>query len=212
METERDKEPALPVQSHKCWSRERALLEGRRGCAATQVGLCKPGRLGSTSLGSNQNNCNRTVQPNIHTLQLNNTGIPERSHEVTCSKRGTYISPNGHSSHWSQRVLSPLVKGLEPTSSACFAGASRFPWRNQPLGDMRGGWWMSPETPAPFGVLLTQDLLLALTLLLRSQVAVLLLQEPHRRPAMLLKVLLVFCKRRRKTYVPLKAECSFVCF
>lgn len=23
-----------------------------------------------------------------------------------------------------------------------------------PLGDMRGGGWMSPETPAPFGVLL----------------------------------------------------------
>lgn len=54
---------------------------------------------------------------------------------------------------------------------------------------------MSPETPAPFGVLLTQDLLLALALLLRAQVAVLLLQEPHGRPAMLLKVTLVFYKR-----------------
>ena len=51
---------------------------------------------------------------------------------------------------------------------------------------------MSPETPAAFGVLLAQDLLLALALLLRAQVAVLLLQEPHGRPALLLKVLLVF--------------------
>lgn len=51
---------------------------------------------------------------------------------------------------------------------------------------------MPPETPAPFGVLLTQDLLLALTLLLRTQVAVLLLQEPHRGPAMLLEMPLVF--------------------
>lgn len=59
---------------------------------------------------------------------------------------------------------------------------------------MRGGRWVSPETPAPFGVLLTQDLLLTLALLLRAQVAVLLLQEPNRRPPMLLKVPLVFYK------------------
>lgn len=52
---------------------------------------------------------------------------------------------------------------------------------------------MPPETPAPLVVLLPQDLLLTLTLLLRAQIAVLLLQEPHRRPALLLKVLLVFC-------------------
>lgn len=60
---------------------------------------------------------------------------------------------------------------------------------------------MSPETPAPFGVLLAQDLLLALALLLRAQVAVLLLQEPHRRPALLLKVPLVFCRARHKRCV-----------
>lgn len=35
-----------------------------------------------------------------------------------------------------------------------------------PLGDMRRGGRMSPETPAPFGVLLAQDLLLTLALLL----------------------------------------------
>lgn len=50
---------------------------------------------------------------------------------------------------------------------------------------------MPPETPAPLDVLLAQDLLLVLALLLRAQVAVLLLQEPHRRPALLLKVPLV---------------------
>lgn len=124
----------------------------------------------------------------------------------------TFPQTYGHSSHSSPRVLAPLTEGLKPTSSVCFAGAGWFPWRNQPLGDMRRGWWVSPETPAPFGVLLTQDLLLALALLLRSQVAVLLLQEPHRRPAMLLKVPLVFCKRRRKAYIQLEATCSFTCF
>ena len=50
---------------------------------------------------------------------------------------------------------------------------------------------MPPEAPAPLGVLLAQDLLLSLALLLRAQVAVLLLQEPHGRPALLLKVPLV---------------------
>lgn len=53
---------------------------------------------------------------------------------------------------------------------------------------------MPPETPAPFGVLLAQDLLLTLALLLRAQVAVLLLQEPHGGPPLLLEMLLVFCK------------------
>lgn len=94
METERDKEPVLPVQSRKCWSRDRALTEGTWGCAATRVASADQDGLGSTSLGSNHNNCNHTVQPHIHTLQLNHTGIPERTHEVTRSKRGTYIPPN----------------------------------------------------------------------------------------------------------------------
>lgn len=59
------------------------------------------------------------------------------------------------------------------------------------LGDMWRGGRVSPETPAPFGVLLAQNLLLTLTLLLRAQIAVFLLQEPHRRPALLLKVPLI---------------------
>lgn len=53
---------------------------------------------------------------------------------------------------------------------------------------------MPPETPASLGVLLAQDLLLALALLLRAKVAVLLLQEPHGGPPLLLEVLLVFCE------------------
>lgn len=52
---------------------------------------------------------------------------------------------------------------------------------------------MPPETPASLGVLLAKDLFLALTLLLRAQVAVLLLKEPHGGPPLLLKMLLVFC-------------------
>lgn len=43
-------------------------------------------------------------------------------------------------------------------------------------------------------MLLAQDLLLALTLLLGAQVAVLFLQEPHGGPTLLLKVTLVFYK------------------
>lgn len=67
-----------------------------------------------------------------------------------------------------------------------------------PLGDVRRGGRVSPETPAPFGVLLAQDLLLTLALLLRAQIAVLLLKEPHRRPALLLKVPLVFYREGDK--------------
>ena len=55
---------------------------------------------------------------------------------------------------------------------------------------------MLPEAPASLGVLFAQELLLALTLLLRALVAVLLLQEPDGRPALLLKVLLVLCRDR----------------
>lgn len=53
---------------------------------------------------------------------------------------------------------------------------------------------MLPEAPAPLGVLLAQELLLTLALLLRALVAVLLLQEPDGRPALLLKVLLILCR------------------
>lgn len=164
------------------------------GLRCNTGGLCRPGRLGSTSLGSNCNNCNHTVQSHIHTLQLNHTGIPERTYEVTRNKRGTYVPPD----IW---TFEPFITE-SPLSSRGGIKAdlfhrlrrrkTGFPGETSPLGDMRGGWWVPPETPAPFGVLLTQDLLLALALLLRSQVAVLLLQEPHGRPAMLLKVPLVF--------------------
>lgn len=66
---------------------------------------------------------------------------------------------------------------------------------------------MSPETPAPFGVLLAQDLLLTLTLLLGAQVAVLLLQEPHRRPTLLLEMSLVLCRREDKDMYRKCVEC-----
>lgn len=61
------------------------------------------------------------------------------------------------------------------------------------LRDVWRGRRMPPETPASFGVLLAQDLFLPLTLLLRTKIPVFLLQEPHRRPSMLLKMLLVLC-------------------
>lgn len=67
-----------------------------------------------------------------------------------------------------------------------------------PLGDVWRRGRVSPETPASFGVLLAQDLLLTLAFLLRAQIAVLLLQEPHRRPTLLLKVPLVFYKEGDK--------------
>lgn len=68
--------------------------------------------------------------------------------------------------------------------------------RRNPLGDVRRRGWLSPETPAPFSVLLAQDLLLTLALFLRAQIAVLLLQEPHRRPALFFKVPLVFYREK----------------
>lgn len=70
---------------------------------------------------------------------------------------------------------------------------------------------MSPETPAPFGVLLAQDLLLTLALLLRAQVAVLLLQEPHRRPTLLLKVPLVFYREEDKDMSRKDCKINCVC-
>lgn len=79
-------------------------------------GLCRPGWLGSTLLGSNHSNCNHTVQPHIHTLLLNHTGIPECTHEVTKEAR-TFPQAYGHSSHSSPRVPSPLTEGLKRTSS-----------------------------------------------------------------------------------------------
>lgn len=78
----------------------RVLIKGQSsygrdvGLRCNTCGLCRAGRLGSTSLGSNHNNCNHTVQPHIHTLQLNHTGIPERTDEVTRNQRGTYVPPN----------------------------------------------------------------------------------------------------------------------
>lgn len=74
-----------------------------------------------------------------------------------------------------------------------------FEWMDgdRPSGNV-GCWrgWMSPEAPAPFGVLLAKNLFLALSLFLRTEVAVFLLQEPNRGPAMLLKVFLIFWKNK----------------
>lgn len=97
----------------------------------------------------------------------------------------------------------------KPTSSICVLGGDNYPgWDDSgqdeevsggnPLGDVRGGGRVSPETPAPFSVLLAQDLLLALAFLLRAQIAVFLLQEPHRGPALLFKVPLVFYREEDK--------------
>lgn len=68
-------------------------------------------------------------------------------------------------------------RGFRLTSSICVTGGFSYPgWDDpgedevvrggNPLGDVRRGGRMSPETPAPFGVLLAQDLLLTLALLL----------------------------------------------
>lgn len=161
-------------------------------------GLCRPGWLGSTLLGSNHNNCNHTGQPHVHALLLNHTGIPECTHKVTKEAR-TFPQAYGHSSHSSPSPLDSHGGFKADLLRRRWRGGVGFPGPGEhdggpeePLGDMRGGRWVSPETPAPFGVLLTQDLLLALALLLRAQVAVLLLQEPHGGPAVLLKVTLVF--------------------
>lgn len=75
-----------------------------------------------------------------------------------------------------------------------------------PLGDVGRGGRVPPETPATLGMLLAQDLLLTFALLLRAQVAVLLLQEPHRRPALLLKVLLVFWRHGLHVFGKLAAD------
>lgn len=79
-----------------------------------------------------------------------------------------------------------------------------------PLGDVWRGGRVSPETPAPFGVLFAQDLLLALTLLLRSQIAVFLLKEPHRRPALLLKMPLVFWRHSLHVFGKLAADAIII--
>lgn len=55
---------------------------------------------------------------------------------------------------------------------------------------------MSPEAPATLGVLFAQDFFLTLTFLLGAVVAVFLLEEPDRGPALLLKVLLIFWRRQ----------------
>lgn len=69
---------------------------------------------------------------------------------------------------------------------------------------------MSPKTPASFGVLFSQYLLLSLSLFLRAQVAVLLLQEPHRWPALLLKVLLVLWRHGLHVFGKLATDAVIV--
>lgn len=82
------------------------------------------------------------IQPHIHTLRLNQTAIPECTHQVTRNKRGMYIPPtNRHSSHSSPRVLSPLAEGLKPTSSVHVAVGERgwFPLDQYAYMWMTGG-------------------------------------------------------------------------
>lgn len=69
---------------------------------------------------------------------------------------------------------------------------------------------MPPETPASFGVLLAQDLFLPLTLLLRTKIPVFLLQEPHRRPSMLFKMLLVLWRHGLHVFGKLAADAVII--
>lgn len=57
----------------------------------------------------------------------------------------------------------------------------------------------APETPAMARAVLVQDHIFFLPLFLYSLVMIFLLQIPNWRPAMLLKVLLVFCSYNRHT-------------
>lgn len=215
METERDKEPALPVQSRKSWSRDRALMEGTWG-AALRHRWPLQGRGGWEAL---------RLEAIIITaiIQSNHTSTPFG--EITQASQN---APMKSLAIKEARTFPPKhmdIQAIHQRESflrwrrGLKAALLRMLCRGRPvslettslLGDMRGGRRVSPETPAPFCVLLTQDFLLALTLLLRAQVAIFFLQEPHRRPAMLLKVPLVFCNRIRKGLYHIRSS-SFVCF
>lgn len=102
-----------------------------------------------------------------------------------------HISSEGHLS------TNRGVRGNSPLYVWRWMGRCNFPGWGA-LRDMWRGGWMPPETPAPFGVLLAQDLFFTFTFLLGAQVAILFLQEPHRWPALLLKVPLVFCREQSK--------------
>ena len=138
--------------------------------------------------------------------------IAKSTHEVThnYNEAHTFHQTCRHSGIVALRVFPPL--GSEPVCSICVTWELVFLGmmtqvrveklvEGPPLGDMRRGGWVSPETPTTLGVLLAQDLLLALALLLRAQIAILFFQEPHRRPALLLKVPLVFYKEWRQGYL-----------
>lgn len=69
---------------------------------------------------------------------------------------------------------------------------------------------MPPETPAPFGVLLAQDLFFTFAFLLGAQVPILFLQEPHGWPALLLKVPLVFWRHGLHIFGKLAADAVII--
>lgn len=157
-------------------------------------------------------NTHTSTQVAFGKVDTHHTGFPKN--ESTHNYSQAHMRPQKHRRHsgiTALRVLPPPTEAFKIDLLTTWArglggvwwswvGQPRRGWRSRrrqvPLGDMGRRRRVPPETPAPFGVLLAQDLLLTLALLLRAQVAVLLLQEPHRGPPLLLKMLLVFCKER----------------
>ena len=139
---------------------------------------------------------------------------------VTHTYKEAHTHPQAcrHSGILALRVVSPPIEHSEPPSSVHVKEDISFSGWDDPrldekvsggslLGHMWGGRRVPPETPAPFGVLLAQDLFFTFTLLLRAQITVFLFQKPHRRPALFLKMPLVFYREKGKS-TQKKKKCS----
>lgn len=196
METERDREPLLPVQSLKGWGHCWVLVEEQSSCGGGQGAALQCRRplyirtSGKHSSRKHHSIINRKHTPtHPHTYpSVRSTSIPKCTHEVTHNYKEAHTFPQTcwRSGIVALRVISWLIEGSKPTSSISGTGGlvilggmtqarTKKSVEETLLGDVGRRGRVSPETPAPFGVLLAQDLLLTFALLLRAQIAVLLL-------------------------------------
>lgn len=120
METERDKEPVLPVQSQGQSSYGRDVGAAlRRGWPLQSQGGWEALRLEAIIITAIIQS-NHTSTPSSEITQASQNA-PMKS--LAIKEARTFSQIYGHSSHSSARVLSPVAERLKPTSSVCFAGA-----------------------------------------------------------------------------------------
>ena len=136
METERYREPLLPVRSLEgwdtCWRRDRALVEeGMRGCTAMPQALIDQGDREALNSEASLNHNNRKKQTPTHPRtypSVKSTLVTQASQkstrEVTHKYKEAHTFPQTcwHSGIVALTVISPVTEGPKPTSSIRVAG------------------------------------------------------------------------------------------